>query len=312
VEDPAPDPDPGSARRMSAPTPDEERQRRIENLRAVMAGATRTPRAPSGSPAGASRPAGSNRRRGLIGTIAAGAALLLGKFKFLGLLFTALKFKTLATLLLSIGIYATQWGWKFATGFVLLILVHELGHAFQLRREGIPSGAPVFIPFLGAFIAMRGMPRNAFIEAKVAIAGPVAGSLAAWAVLAYGLSTRHPLFISLGHVALLLNLFNLIPVSPLDGGRIAGAFTHAFWVVGYVVGIGALLLTRSPLLLIVLVVGLFTLWQRWRNPIPGYHDIPRGQRLAIGLGYAALVIAIVLTLPLGSELLARAPSSIPH
>lgn len=301
---------------MTTPPPDDAERRRIENLRAVLAGPTPEPRAskPTASATGTpdARAPGKGGVRGIIGSIVAGAALLAGKFKLLGLLLGVLKFKTLATLLLSIAVYGTQWGWPFATGFVLLILVHEMGHAWQLQREGIPAGAPVFIPFLGAVIAMKGLPRNAYVEAKVGIAGPIAGSLAAWAVLGLGLLRHSPLLVSLGHVGLFLNLFNLIPVSPLDGGRIAGAFTHVFWIVGYALGIGALVITRSPLLLIVMVVGLFTLWQRWRHPIPGYHDIPRAQRLAIGLAYAALVIAIVASLPAGADLLDALPRNVPR
>jgi Zn-dependent protease len=234
-------------------------------------------------------------RNASLGAAVAAIAFLAGKLKFLSLLAGALKFKTLATMLLSIGLYATQWGLPFAIGFVLLIFVHEFGHVVALRREGIPAGAPVFIPFVGALIAMRGMPRDAYVEAKVAIAGPIAGSIAAWAVLAAGLMLGRPFLVALGHTGALLNLFNLIPVSPLDGGRIAGAFTRAFWIGGYAIGVAALLVTRSPMLLLVLVVGLFTLWQRWRNPVPGYDAIPRSRRLAMGLGYAALVIGLVLT-----------------
>ena len=285
---------------MSEPLSDEEARKRIENLRAVLAGpAPVAPVAAPGAPATRQTHRARNSALGVAGTA---LAFLAGKLKFLGLLAGVLKFKTLATMLLSIGLYAAEWGWAFAAGFVLLIFVHELGHAIVLKREGIPAGAPVFIPFLGAFIAMKGRPRDAYVEAKVAIGGPIAGSLAAWAVLGAGLALGRPLLVTLGHAGILLNLFNLIPVSPLDGGRIAGAFSRAFWLCGYALGIGALFVTRSPLLLIVLIVGLFTLWQRWRRPVPGYDAIPRAQRLAVGLGYAALVIALALTLHVGMEL----------
>jgi Zn-dependent protease len=105
--------------------------------------------------------------------------------------------------------------------------------------------------------------------------------------------------VTLGHAGVLLNLFNLIPVPPLDGGRIAGAFTRGFWIGGYVLGLVAVLLTRSPLLVLVLLAGLVTVWRRWHHPVPGYHDIPAGSRLAVGIAYAALVVALALTLPLG-------------
>jgi Zn-dependent protease len=332
MEDPAADPDSRRAPAVMIASPEEEERRRLENLRAVYqsvrAGAAAadprasTPPTPgssaspggfvaqtatsgsiaTGSGADASRAHPSHRsRNSILGTIGAGVAFLAGKLKLLGLLAGVLKLKTLATMLLSIALYAHEWGWPFAVGFVLLIFVHEMGHVVVLRREGIPAGAPVFIPFLGAFIAMRGRPRDAYVEAKVGIGGPIAGSIAAWAVLAAGVATGQRLLVTLGHAGILLNLFNLIPVSPLDGGRIAGAFTRTFWIVGYALGVVALLLTRSPILLLVLVVGLFTLWQRWKHPVPGYHDIPRSARLAMGLGYALLVVALVLTLPVGFE-----------
>lgn len=282
---------------MSTETPGDEARKRAENLRAVFAGLHEP--AAAGTGASAAKPATHRTRNSALGSIGAGLVFLAGKLKFLSLLAGVLKIKTLATMLLSVALYATQWGWPFAVGFVLLIFVHEMGHVVVLRREGIPAGAPMFIPFLGAFIAMRGLPRNAYVEAKVGIGGPIAGSLAAWAVLAAGLWLNRPLLVSLGHVGILLNLFNLIPVSPLDGGRIVGAFTRTFWIAGYALGVAALLVTKSPILLIVLAVGLLTLWQRWRHPVPGYHDIPRAQRLAIGLGYVALVIALAVTLPIG-------------
>ena len=280
---------------------EEEARRRLENLRAVMQGPSKPQRKGDSHHQGESGTGTSSHRgrKSMIAVLGAGIVFLLGKIKFLGFLAAVLKLKTLGTMILSIGLYAIEWGWAFAAGFVILIFVHECGHAIAMRKEGIPAGAPVFIPFLGAFIAMRGMPRNAYVEAKVSIGGPVAGSLAAWATLATGLLLEKPLFVTLGHAGILLNLFNLIPVSPLDGGGIASAFSRTFWIVGYGLGILALLVTRSPILLVVLVVGLYTLWRRWNHPVPGYHAIPTSRRLAIGIAYAALVALLALSLPVG-------------
>jgi Zn-dependent protease len=270
----------------------ERRSREIENLRAVYQSLQRP------EPQAGRRQ--SHGGKAAAGVAAAGLLFVLGKAKFLGFLAGVLKLKTLATLLLSIGAYAIEWGWLFALGFVLLMFVHEMGHAIAMRAEGIPAGAPVFIPFVGAFIAMHGQPRDAAVEARVAMAGPVVGSLAAWAVLGAGLALEQRLLLALGHTAVLLNLFNLVPVPPLDGGRIAGAFTRTYWVIGYALGIVALLVTWSPLLLIVLVVGLWTLVQRWRNPVPGYDSLAPRQRTLIALAYAALVAGLVATLSVGS------------
>lgn len=273
---------------MTEPDEAERRSREIENLRAVYQSLQ------------SSKAQGESRTSygGKAAAGAAGAAVLfvLGKAKFFGLLAGVVKFKTLATMLLSIGAYAIEWGWLFAIGFVLLIFVHEMGHAVAMRREGIPAGAPVFIPFVGALIAMQGQPRNAAVEARVAMAGPVAGSLAAWATLWAGHALEMPLLQALGRTAVLINLFNLVPVPPLDGGRIVTAFTRTYWAIGYAVGIVALLVTQSPLLLIVLVVGLFSLVQRWRNPVPGYDALSPRQRQLIALSYAALVLALAATL----------------
>jgi Zn-dependent protease len=292
---------------MSALPPDDA-ARRAENLRAVLEGITQPakPAKPASAapvePAATSAPSAGKTARGrwgILGTLGAGALMLLGKLKFLGVFASVLKLKTLATMLLSIAVYATEWGWAFAAGFVVLILIHETGHAVAMQMEGIPASAPVFIPFVGAFIAMRGRPRDAYVEAKVAIGGPLLGSLAAWATLAAGLMTGQRLLIALGHVGILLNLFNLIPVSPLDGGRIAGVFTRPFWIAGYAIGIAATIYTRSGILMLVMLVGLITLWQRLRHPVPGYHDVPSGRRLAMGLAYLGLAAALWLTLPLG-------------
>ena len=250
------------------------------------------------------------KRRGVIGGALAAIAAAAGKLKFLGVLASVLKLKTLLTMALTIGVYAMAWGWKFAVGFVLLIFVHEMGHAIAMKWEGIPASAPVFIPFVGALIAMRGRPRDAGVEAVVALGGPILGSIGAWIVLACGIAYRVPLLVALGHVGILLNLFNLIPVPPMDGGRVVGAFSPVLWIVGYALGIVAVYYLRSPILIVVLVLGLFSLYQRWKHPIPGYHDIPLARRLTIGLVYAGLIAALIYTLPMGAALVSRAGQAV--
>ncbi|HET7224308.1 MAG TPA: site-2 protease family protein, partial [Candidatus Eisenbacteria bacterium] len=224
-----------------------------------------------------------------LGPVGAAIAFLLGKLKALSVLVTVLKLKTLLTMALTIGVYATQWGWAFAVGFVLLIFVHEMGHVFVLKAEGIPASAPVFIPFLGAFVAMRAHPKDAWSEFKVAVAGPVLGSIGAGLTLAAGLALHHPLLVQLGRVGLAINLFNLVPVSPLDGGRILAPLPRAFWVAGFALGVAAWLALRSPLLLIALVIGLIGLYQRWHRPIA---PAATWQRVVAGASWLALVAAL--------------------
>ena len=156
------------------------------------------------------------------------------QLKFLLLLLPKAKlFVTAGSMLVSVGAYALLWGWQFGLGFVLLLLVHEMGHAIQLRREGMKATAPVFIPFLGAYIGMKEMPKNAAVEARVGLAGPVLGSLGCLIPLAlYGV-TGNNLFRALAFIGFFLNLFNLLPVVPLDGGRAMAAISPFVWIVGF-------------------------------------------------------------------------------
>src|SRR5438105_4852556 len=154
--------------------------------------------------------------------------VLLVKFK--ALLIPVLKFfpvllKTGGTMLLTIWLYAQTWGWWYAFGFVLLIFVHECGHLLAARRIGLKVGAPVFIPFMGAFIALKEAPPNAWIEAQVGIGGALLGTLGAGACFLIGVFTGNPLFLALAYAGFFLNLFNMLPVGFLDGGRIVTALS---------------------------------------------------------------------------------------
>ena len=155
------------------------------------------------------------------------------KLKFIFVAIFKFKLFTVAgSMLVSIGAYALLWGWQFAIGFVVLLLVHELGHVFEAKRQGLPVSAPMFIPFLGALIVLKELPDNAWNEAKVAIAGPIVGGLGAAAVWGLGEAIDSDLLVALAFTGFFLNLFNLAPISPLDGGRIVAAIHPALWVVG--------------------------------------------------------------------------------
>lgn len=234
------------------------------------------------------------RSLGRWGTLGVLGLALLSKTKYLlaGLKF--LKFGSLLSMLVTIGAYSMFFGWKYAVGFVLLIFVHEMGHAIALRRQGIPAGAPVFVPFMGAFIAMKGRPRDAWVEAYVGIGGPLLGTAAAIACLGVALALQSPIWFALASVGFLLNLFNMIPLSPLDGGRIVGAISRWFWVIGYAMGIGLLLLTWHPILMLILLLGTFSLWSNIKRPVDGYYDIAPLKRLGMGAAYFGLLAVMVL------------------
>ena len=228
-------------------------------------------------------------RRLLGPLVVAGFAVL----KWGGVLLKLKFFTVITTMLASMWAYAWLYGWRFAIGFVLLILVHELGHVVALRARGIAAGLPVFIPFLGAFVSMKEQPKTAYDEAVSGIAGPVFGTAAAFAVLGAGVSLDSELLRVLAYVGFFLNLFNLLPVLPLDGGRTAAALSPTIWIVG-LVGLLAYAVWRpSPVIPIILLLGGFELWRRWkgRNEEASriYHDLSADQRLQIGVAYLALV-----------------------
>src|SRR5437868_1452530 len=175
---------------------------------------------------------------GPIGVVFVVIAKFFAKLKFI--ILPALKFfplilKTGGTMLLSIGVYGLMWGWWFALGFVLLIFVHECGHLLVAKQFGLKVGAPVFIPFMGAFIALKEAPANAWIESWVGIGGPILGALGSLVCYGIFLVTNNPLFSALAHVGFLLNLFNLAPVGFLDGGRIVTALSPWLWIVGFAI-----------------------------------------------------------------------------
>ena len=183
--------------------------------------------------------------------VAGAVGLLLLKFgakaKALLLLLPKLKlFTTSATMLVSVGAYALIWGWKFAVGFVLLLFVHEMGHVWQARREGLPASAPFFIPFLGAAIALKELPKDGAAEARVGLAGPVLGTLGCCVPLAIWLAGGDEFWQALAFVGFFLNLFNLLPVLPLDGGRAMAALSPWMWLVGYALLIAVTIIVPEP------------------------------------------------------------------
>jgi Zn-dependent protease len=223
--------------------------------------------------------------------------LLLVKFKGLALLLLKVKFLgTALTMLVSIGAYALLFPVWFAVGLVVLIWVHEMGHVLQLKREGIEASAPMFIPFIGAFVAMKQIPKDALAEARVGLAGPVLGTLAGIATLGLYAATQNPVFLGLAYFNFIINLFNLAPLLPLDGGRAVGAMSPVFQFLGLVTMVG--LFFVAPIMVFIALLGLPELWHRWktRHTPEGraYYDIAPRHRVAVGVVYLALITSLGL------------------
>jgi Zn-dependent protease len=261
---------------------------------------------------------GLRRIKKALGPIGIGLLLLFkfgGKFKALAWLlkFIPVILKTGGSMIVTIGVYAMAWGVWFAVGFVLLILVHECGHLVAARRVGLDVGAPVFIPFMGAFIALKEAPRDAWIEAQVAIGGPLLGTLGAIACDGLYMLTGNPLFRALAYTGFFLNLFNLAPIGFLDGGRIVTALSPWLWLVGLVIG-GVLLAVQFNFLLLVIVLmslpRVISLFRKKSDEERRYFEVTPARRWAMGTMYFALIAFLVLAMS-QTQIDPRQPETLP-
>jgi len=206
-------------------------------------------------------PAGRPSRNGKGWAVGAGLLVLLSKFKTV-LALLAKVGKPLITMALSIGAYALIYPWTFAIGFVLLILVHEMGHVWAAKRAGVPVSAPMFIPFIGALIMLKRNPRDAATEAYIGIGGPLLGTVGALVCYAVGMLTDQPFWYALAYTGFFINLINLLPIHPLDGGRIVTAVSRWLWLVGVVAG--PILIWKFGGFLFILIWLLFV-WEMYKR-----------------------------------------------
>ncbi|MFA5514874.1 MAG: site-2 protease family protein [Desulfuromonadales bacterium] len=228
------------------------------------------------------------RRFGALGLL---LMFVFGKLKYIPMLLQVGKFKTFITMLISIWAYALFWGWSFAAGFVALLFIHEMGHVIALRMQGIRATAPMFIPFFGAFIGMKQLPDNAFGEAVAAYGGPLLGTLGAMVCALVGVATGNPFWYALASTGFLLNLFNLLPISPLDGGRILGVISPKLWIVGLAGAIGLFWLTWSPIIALIVIMGSLQIWstaKQGKTEKARYYAVTPVRRIAMGLAFLAL------------------------
>lgn len=256
--------------------------------------ATLAPAGALAAPSGAARPGFQERLRRL-GPIGIGLAYLVGKLKYLTLV---LKFglpvlKTGGTMLLSMWVYAHIFGWWLAVGFVFTILAHEMGHVYVAWRMGVPVTAPIFIPGFGALILQKREARSTWDEALIGIGGPVAGTLAGIFCLLVSRSTGSRLMLALADITFFINLFNLAPVFPLDGGWITGAISPRLWLLGIVGMIAAFAggYLHNPIILLLVLISFPRVWRGLKTgdvtPKGGMAVTP-AQRLTMGVWYLGL------------------------
>ena len=270
----------------------------------VDAGAEQRDAAQRGSAEG-----GKVRKGGLAGIgsalVALGAWLI--KLKALAFLWTGL------TAVVSIGIYALAFGWFFAIGLVVQLFIHEMGHLIVIKLKGIPVGGMTFIPLLGAAVTMGRMPQNARDEAEIGIAGPIAGAIAACVCLVIAMQPGAlPLWAALAYFGFFINLFNLVPIVPFDGGRVVAAIDKRVWIVGFVGLLAYFIWTvingrPSVWLIFFLIMGATQLWSRGFSSQAAegesYYRVPLVTRLVIGLLYFGLAAVLVLGMSMAHSLL---------
>ncbi len=222
--------------------------------------------------------------------------LLLSGFKYL-------KFgKLLATggtMLLSVAAYAFIFGWRYAAGFVLLLLMHEMGHYVAARQRGLDVGAPVFIPFVGAWIQLKDLPHDADTEAYVGLGGPFAGTLASLACYFAARDTGSDLLLALSYAGFFINLFNLIPLSPFDGGRITAVLSPRIWLAGVPILVALFFWRPSPILILVAVLAFPNVLRAFRyDPsLPenqAYYGVSTESKLTYTCAYLALVCILAV------------------
>ncbi len=240
------------------------------------------------------------------GTLA-GLALLAAKFK--GLLLVLLNFKyvlyaskfglSAVSFLVSIWFYTLFFGLKFAIVFVLLIAIHEFGHVIFVRGFGLSAPFVFFLPGFGAFTTWRDAPQSVYQESIIAFGGPLLGTLGGLICYAYGFLTNEPFWYACANTAFFLNLFNMIPLSFFDGGRMTAAISPNFWLFGFVLVIALAVAFHwwSPILLLVVLLSVPRVIQAWRGTLdPRYYAVPGNVRLGISCAYFGLLAVLLACL----------------
>jgi Zn-dependent protease len=249
-----------------------------------------------------------SRARRLLGPLfVAGLVVLKFGAKLKGLLLLLPKLKVLTTsasMLVSVAAYAVIWGWRFAVGFVALLFLHEMGHVIQMKREGVKVSGMLFIPFLGAAVGARSMGGNALAEARIGLAGPILGTLATAALIPLAVGQDSDFLRALAFTGFFLNLFNLAPVVPLDGGRAMAAMAPWMWFAGFAAMLGFFVLFPNPILVLILLLGGMETWRRWKTRKQGlegnaaYYRVRPAHRLAVAIVYVGLIAACAVGMDL--------------
>jgi len=194
--------------------------------------------------------------------------------------------------IVTIAAYSRQFPVGVVTGFVVITLIHEIGHAVAIRAKGLRAGFLVFIPFVGGAVTLKDQPRSAYDDAMIGLAGPFFGTLASLVTLQVYKWTSDPLYLLIAWLGFVLNLFNLLPLGMLDGGRISAAITKWMWLIGGGVIVYKVIDQPNPLTIVIAVLAAFQVYASIvrEKTDPHFYDISGLQRAAIAVLYFALVV----------------------
>jgi Zn-dependent protease len=177
-------------------------------------------------------------------------------------------------------------------GFLLIILIHEIGHAVVIRAKGLRAGVMVFIPFIGGAVTLKDQPRSAYDDAQIGLAGPIFGTAACLVVLQLYKWLEQPLYLAIAAAGFAVNLVNLLPIGMLDGGRISGAVTKWMWVFGGGLLVYKVVKQPNPLMLIIVLLVAFQVYASIvrEKDDKAFYDVTLGQRAGIATAYFILVV----------------------
>lgn len=205
----------------------------------------------------------------------------------------------------SMAAYGWLFGWKFGVGMVSLIFVHELGHGLVMRALGVPVGPMTFIPFLGAVIEMKGRPVSSYHDALIALGGPLLGTAATLPIFGYGIATGSQFALALSHWGCMVNLFNLLPIGMLDGGRVAGALSKWTLPVGIgLSGLGIYAFPHNPIMYLAALSACGSTYSRFFGSESYDHEywkMSTDKQIVVGASYIALIALLAAGMQLNDS-----------
>lgn len=234
-----------------------------------------------------------------IGTGIVGIAVIALKYGF----FLLKSLKTSLSMFLMIWVYSWLFGWPFAIGLVFLILIHEMGHVVAAKMLGLPVSLPMFIPMFGAYTTLKENPQDAWTAALFATGGPLAGSICSWICLLLGLHFHADWLIAIASVSFVFNIFNMIPVPPLDGGTMCAAISTWFWFLGLLLLGMALIYFHSLFTSIIIILIVFmatipmlrqTFFEEPTEEMRQYYSTHFSNRLIMAIVYLSILASLVV------------------